>query len=700
MLLKENHIFLMLKTVTSILTNTLKTIFFNTYETRNMNSPRFIFIKICFLALLINSCVIPDIEDYTTEEETTETIHIPDGFDFSTYREVKVTINDFADYVRYDIHAYVEDLYFAGYETFENQSGEIVTEAVYKTDVLNKLIFSGVPSNGVLSQLINIPKFCNKLYIRRNDNFNFSSSIESIVNQEVNFTYTGNSSSLRSAIMNDVTDYLYCVNGSAELFQVDPISGDLTFLSDMPMGSWTCAIDQENKTLYSIGRSSPYPLMKYYLENDTWEIIANLGIGGPRLDYNVSDGLLYFSKNDKLYTFDPTNGANLNVWNIIGLHNTSGGDLAFSEDGTLFLCTFSGLYRLELDINNDYQSTRISADNLPFQPTSMTFDSNQELWLANNASSSDLIIMDTQTGGWQYQYGISAGNNTDLGRTINDLTTFRIFSETNDETDTDGDGILDRDDSYPEDPNKAFEVFTPSRYGMGTVAFEDLWPSVGDYDFNDLGVNYRIIAVLNAQNLVVQLDFIINVKSNRGSYINGFGIEIETLLPSQIESVSGNVLEQNYINQNGNGTEIGQDNAVIILFDDPNSILNNEFTISVKLTSPISANELGAAPFNPFMIINKIREKEVHLPNMHTTTLGEINFEINGVNHDEDGNYLSSSGFPWAISIIHDFKVPKENIPINEAYNFFNHWATSGGADYEDWYKDNPGYRNPDKIVD
>ena len=59
----------------------------------------------------------------------------------------------------------------------------------------------------------------------------------------------------------------------------------------------------------------------------------------------------------------------------------------------------------------------------------MTFDSNQELWLADNSSSADLIIMDTQTGGWQYQYGTSAGNNTDFGRAINDLTTFRVFTE-------------------------------------------------------------------------------------------------------------------------------------------------------------------------------------------------------------------------------------------------------------------------------
>ena len=58
----------------------------------------------------------------------------------------------------------------------------------------------------------------------------------------------------------------------------------------------------------------------------------------------------------------------------------------------------------------------------------MTFDSNQDLWLANNGSRSDLIIMDAVTGGWEYVYGINANNKNDFGRTINDLTTFRIFS--------------------------------------------------------------------------------------------------------------------------------------------------------------------------------------------------------------------------------------------------------------------------------
>jgi LruC domain-containing protein len=642
--------------------------------------------------------VLPEIETTETGEELGNTLSIPDGFDFSTYREVQINILDNAPYVRYDVYAYSSDPYFVGTETYENQSGETITEDVYRNDVMNKLVFTGISTTGMLTQTINLPKFCDKVYIRRNENLNISSSIVEIINQEVNYNFSASNRLARNSNNRPaVNDYLYCVNGAAELFQVDPLTGGLTFLSDMPMGSWTCAIDQENKSLYSIGRSSPFPLMKYSIDNGTWETVANLGVGGPRLDFNVADGLLYFSKNDKLYTFDPATGANLDIWNIIGLHNVNGGDLAFAEDGTLFLCTFSGLYRLELDANNDYQSFRISADNLPFQPTSMTFDSNQELWLANNSSSSDLIIMDTETGGWQYEYGISAGNNSDFGRTINDLTTFRVFSETAIDIDTDGDGILDRDDASPEDPEIAFESFTPSKYGKGTIAFEDLWPYRGDYDFNDLALSYQAIVYLNAQNLAVKMDINCFLKANGAGYTNGIGLEIEGLVPSQIESVTGPILVNNYINLNPNGTEANQGKAVVILTDDADFLLN-ETTISINFTEPISTSDLGVAPFNPFIIVDGNRENEVHLPYRNRTTLGVYNAQTGATNRDLDGNFVSDGGYPWAISIIHDFKVPKEGVDIIDAYNLFGTWAESGGVQFNDWYKDNPGNRNNNNL--
>lgn len=549
--------------------------------------------------------------------------------------------------------------------------------------------------NGRLEHQIVLPSYFTKLYVRSKSNNQYSSDIVTIVDDTASFTYTGTSNVTGKA---GVLDYLYCVNGNAELFQVDPLDGTYTAISEMPMGSFTAAIDQENKVLYSIGKSNPYPLMKYDIVSSSWETVGNLGKGGPRLDYNAADGLLYFASGDILYTIDPLNAKFLSSWKIRGLDNKGGGDLAFSEDGKLFMCTFSGLYKLTLDLDGDYLADRISADNLPFNPTSMTFDSNQELWLANNASSSDLIIMDTETGGWEYRYGVSANNNTDMGRTINDLTTFRVYDENQEPKDSDGDGIFDGDDQFPKDADKAFEVFTPSKYGFGTLAFEDLWPYSGDYDFNDVAVNYKIIAIQNAANEVVQIDFRINVKSNGASFVNAFAVEFENLRPSQIESVTGQVLNKDYIKLNANGTEADQENAVVVFYDNNNQVLNDPITISVKLTEPITTKELGVAPFNPFIIINKIREKEIHLPFGHTTSLGTKEIVVEGVNKDENGDYVTEQGLPWAINIIHDFKVPKEKVSVHKAYNFFVDWAKSGGQSKADWYKDGAGHRNVDLL--
>ncbi|GAL71545.1 LruC domain-containing protein [Jejuia pallidilutea] len=547
-----------------------------------------------FILLLITSCAKPDINLEDTSVNDADTINIPEGFDYSTHKTVSIKIYDDTKSI-YEVFVTSEDSCFVGTQTYVDESGKTVTKNVYRDDIINKQVLKGVTKNGILEQSVTLPKYCRQVYIRRNDNLKYSGELVDVINNEVQYRYQKTTSkSLFSKGKNGVVDFLFCVNGSGDLFVIDPLDGSYTYLSEMPMGSWTCAIDQENKFLYSIGKSQPYPLMKYSIDNDTWEIIANLGIGGPRLDYNKNDGLLYFSNNNLLYTFHPTTGEKLNTWDINGLHNPNGGDLAFAEDGSLFLCTFSGLYKLSLNANNQYDSTRISADNLPFNPTSMTFDSNKELWLANNKSSSDLIIMDTVTGGWQYVYGVQAANNTDFGRTINDLTTFRIYSDTPDTKDTDGDGIVDSQDAFPEEANKAFEMFTPSKYGTGTIAFEDLWPYQGDYDFNDMALNYKTIAILNSNNLAVQIDLICKVKSNFAGYSNGIGIEIEGLQSDEIENVTGAIYTENYIQLNPNGTEANQDRAVIILTDNADNLVD-ETTISIILKEPTTTEAIGTA---------------------------------------------------------------------------------------------------------
>ncbi|MCL6272595.1 LruC domain-containing protein [Muricauda sp. 2012CJ35-5] len=674
--------------------------------------------------LFQTSCVkdsLDEIAEETTQEEEQEEVEeefdetaivnlvIPEDFNFETSETVTITINDNTPGAIYTVYAYNNTQYENTSIAVTNDAGESDTEMVFETDELNQILFTGSPSNGQLQHTIMTPKYYSQLYLRRKDGSSFTSEILDINQGEVTYTFTDTSGKIRAAEVskfksqlatkrlsarNVDIDTLFCVNGSGQLFNVNPLDGNLTELAAMPQGSWTAAIDHANMYLYSIGRNNPHPLMRYDMVNDSWSIVGNVGMGGPRLDYNDNDGLLYFSGNNaKVYTIDPTNANTLSTWNINNLDVTNGGDLAFAPDGTLFLSSFGGLYRLDLDSNNVYQATRISADNLPFTPTSMTFDSNNELWLASNGGSSDLIIMDTVTGGWEYIFGPNSTSGVNFGRTINDLTTYTV-TENVQVPDTDGDGIIDTDDEYPEDADKAFEQFTPSKYGWGTVAFEDLWPFQGDYDFNDTAVNYRFVAVLNADNMVVQLDIHFQVTSDGAGLMNGFGLEMESIAPSLIESVTGSIITENYINTASNGTEENQSRAVVILFDNHEAIVDVANTVSVKFSTPITTLQLGLAPFNPFLIVAGDRGREIHLPNRFRTSLGVNNTSIEGNNQDLDGNFQTDSGLPWGINIVHDFKVPRERVPVNRAYNFFNQWATSGGVLFQDWYKDNEGYRN------
>ena len=692
-----------------------------TLKTAKMKTSQISTIVFSLMFLLFQtSCVkdsLDDMIDENTQEEIEEEIDesaivnldIPEGFEFSTSKTITVTINDSSADAIYTAYAYNETPFEFDQISITNDYGETETENVFETDEYNQVLFTGKVFNGVLERSLVLPSYYSQIYLRRKDGDSFSSAKINILSGAATYTHSDTSgkarrtavNSFKSAVKAGVSiarnvniDTLYCVNGSGQLFTVDPLNGNLTEKAAMPQGSWTAAIDEANMYLYSIGRSNPYPLMRYDMINDTWTTVGNVGMGGPRLDYNDNDGLLYFSGNNaKLYTIDPVDGSIISTWNINNLDVTQGGDLAFAEDGTIFLSSFGGLYRLDLDNNNVYQATRISADNLPFTPTSMTFDSNNELWLASNGGSSDLIIMDTVTGGWEYIYGPNSTSGVNFGRTINDLTTYTV-TENIQVPDTDGDGVPDNDDEYPEDADKAFEQFTPSKYGWGTVAFEDLWPYLGDYDFNDTAINYRFVAVLNSDNLAVQLNIHFEVTSDGAGLPNAFGIEMESIAPSLIKSVTGSVLTEGFINVAPNGVEENQDRAVVILFDNNETMLNVPTTVTVEFSTPITTQQLGIAPFNPFLIVDEDRGREIHLPNRFRTSLGVNDTSVQGVNQDLDGNFSTDSGLPWAINIVHNFRVPKESVPVNRAYNFFNAWATSGGVSFPDWYKDNQGYRN------
>lgn len=239
------------------------------------------------------------------------------------------------------------------------------------------------------------------------------------------------------------------------------------------------------------------------------------------------------------------------------------------------------------------------------------------------------------------------------------------------------------------------KMYYPTELTNATLAFEDLWPYTGDYDFNDLVISYNIQTILNSENKVTQLNYNYTLESIGASYTNGFGLELEGVLPSAIESVTGQNLTEGFIQNNANGTEKSQSNAVIIFFDNSHKNVGLKRTISIVFKTPITTAALGTAPFNPFLIVNKDRKKEIHLPIKPTTNYPKTTKIPTGPTvKDSDGDFKTSSGLPWAINISGAFRAPKEKVLITDAYNYFAAWATSGGANKSDWFLDQSGYRN------
>jgi LruC domain-containing protein len=253
--------------------------------------------------------------------------------------------------------------------------------------------------------------------------------------------------------------------------------------------------------------------------------------------------------------------------------------------------------------------------------------------------------------------------------------------------DWDGDGINNELDAYPSDKEKAFNNYSPSATSNGRLAFEDLWPSQGDYDFNDLVVDYKYNLIANSKNLITSIEANFKVANIGGSYKNGFAVELP-VSPSKIETIFGQILTKDYLKTNSNGTEAEQSKSVVFVFDYAVSKL--ETTIVIKFNTPISTSELGTSPFNPFIVSNSERGKEVHLPDMPPTDLGNAflgTYDDNS--NSEIGRYYKTKrNLPWALNIDGNFDFPAEKQSIDKAHPRFIDWANSGGVTDKDWYKE------------
>jgi len=280
--------------------------------------------------------------------------------------------------------------------------------------------------------------------------------------------------------------------------------------------------------------------------------------------------------------------------------------------------------------------------------------------------------------------------------------------------DADGDGVPDDEDKYPYDPERAFDEFYPNNTDFGTLVYEDLWPSCGDYDFNDLVIEFQYQMVTNSLNQYVDIIGTFLIKAAGGTFDNGFGFVIP-VSPAFVSAVTGPLMVEELINLSPEGYETGHSNeTVVIVYDaiismaqwsmintipEGNTVEFDTTIVTINFDQP--QNAIGQAPFNPFIFINQIRGKEVHLIDNQPTELVDPTYfgTFSDVSNPGSGIFYKTAGnLPWAIEIPVSFDYPIEKTDLTQAYLMFENWAVSGGIDFTDWYMDLPGYRDAENI--
>jgi len=280
--------------------------------------------------------------------------------------------------------------------------------------------------------------------------------------------------------------------------------------------------------------------------------------------------------------------------------------------------------------------------------------------------------------------------------------------------DRDLDGISNTFDDYPDDKSLAFDNYYPAQGTFGTLMVEDLWPGTGDYDFNDLVLDYNFNQVSDSKNQIKQIKIELKPRAIGASFRNGFGIQLP-VPANTVESITGTDLKGRYVKLNPNGTEAGQSKAVIIAFEDAYDALpyqgvgtgvnvNQEnvwvepesIFINVVFSNTQTFAAIGQAPYNPFLIVDGLREKEIHLINSAPTDLVDKSYfgQAKDNSDSKSGRYYKSvNNLVWMIDVPISFDYMKEKNDLVKGYLKFRSWAESSGMSDSDWYLDKSGYR-------
>jgi hypothetical protein len=209
----------------------------------------------------------------------------------------------------------------------------------------------------------------------------------------------------------------------------------------------------------------------------------------------------------------------------------------------------------------------------------------------------------------------------------------------------------------------------------GTLAYEDIWPSGGDYDMNDVILEYKREVTFDYTNYVKKVVDTFTPVHDGASYTNAFAVQIDPQQTGTLSFATGIYRED-------------ETNSVIFFADAERSI-GKSFSITREFAEGALAKK-NLRELNPYIIVNytvgNTKRVEVHLPKHAPTDFADASLNYT----QDDAYYIKKDGkYPFAIDLpVTGFKMVTESVRIDDAaeYPHFREWADSNGATHQDWY--------------
>jgi LruC domain-containing protein len=267
------------------------------------------------------------------------------------------------------------------------------------------------------------------------------------------------------------------------------------------------------------------------------------------------------------------------------------------------------------------------------------------------------------------------------------------------------------------EPNVSVHYY-PNASEWATIAFEDNWPSIGDYDFNDLVMNYRI-SEYRLSDKVIRVKLEGQIAAVGASYHNGFAFHLPGISRDTIDE---NAIRYtiNDVPQSTSPLESGRDQAIAIITNDVwdyvsagenckyhrsepgcGSKIQMRFSMTLPMTYGVSDSEMPEFPYDPFLFASEGydhslafglppgRAYEIHLPDKAPTEAFRADFFGRRQDRSEPENeryFVSENGMPWAINVGVELQYSLEYMDVIYAYPLFSSFIANQGRVDADWY--------------